>query len=283
MNIVNNISIRLLWIQILFIWLTSIASASQGDAWSSPEYGTGTIVPVVSADCSGNLAIPRPLQGDANSSLCQDGSATTIYAFLGDCLSSTQGENLECLYVKKSGQTTSYLADGSVESDPSVQLYDDGYYQKGLDVNYTRDDVNDTVVDNITGLMWQDNPEVNVTTSQWLDDMTYAECQNDEEVCSDTSSIITATSYCDALILDGYDDWRLPSLYELTSILWYSSAGDAIDTSYFKNHASDKYWSSTSYKRDETSAWYVNFNTGHIDNMFKNSAYYVRCVREEKK
>jgi len=55
--------------------------------------------------------------------------------------------------LKKTGQTTSYTA------------YDDGYYQTGVTPSYTRDDTNDIVTDNLTGLMWQDDTLV---TKPWL-------------------------------------------------------------------------------------------------------------------
>ncbi len=62
---------------------------------------------------------------------------------------------------KKTGQTKSYDTDGNEVTDGSIK--DDGFYQKGVDPSYTRDDVKEIVIDHITGLQWQDDAEANST------------------------------------------------------------------------------------------------------------------------
>jgi len=49
--------------------------------------------------------------------------------------------------LKKTGQTKSYDKDGNEVTDGSLK--DDGYYQKGVDPSYTRDDVKEIVIDHI--------------------------------------------------------------------------------------------------------------------------------------
>jgi hypothetical protein len=58
--------------------------------------------------------------------------------------------------VKKTGQVKSY------------EKYDDGYYQKGADPSYTRDNEKEIVTDNLTGLMWQDNKDMELVKKPWL-------------------------------------------------------------------------------------------------------------------
>ena len=145
--------------------------------------------------------------------------------------------------IKKTGQTTS-IAD-----------YDDGYYQKGVSPRYTR--ASDIVTDELTDLMWQDDESAKTTYK------TYAE----------------AITYCSSLSFGGYTDWRLPSSTELESIIDYGSSDPSIDTNYFQNTYSNRYWSSTSYEGSSDVAWVVNFNYGSVGGNLKSSSYYVRCVR----
>ncbi|WP_372746937.1 DUF1566 domain-containing protein [Lutibacter sp.] len=111
---------------------------------------------------------------------------------------------------------------------------------------------NNTVTDNATGLMWAKN-DATVHLS-W------------EE----------ALKYADTCTLGGYDDWRVPNVKELQSIVDYSGVFPAIDTSYFNitsfNHSDGVldypfYWTSTSaiFGQDNpayTNAWYVAFGYG---------------------
>ena len=91
--------------------------------------------------------------------------------------------------VLQTGQTKSYNADGDVVPYGSVK--DDGYYRAGKVRSYNR--IGDLVVDNVTGLQWQDNIES--VMKPW------------EESGGDT-----AANYCTTLSLDGHTDWRLPGI-----------------------------------------------------------------------
>ena len=150
----------------------------------------------------------------------------------------------EPLPIKKTGQTTSYLAD------------DDGDYQTGISPHYTRDDSTEIVEDYITNLMWQDNIKVRTVKKEWQ----YAE------------------TYCSNLILGGYDDWYLPSRKELVSIVDYGSYDPSLG-SIFKNFTSRYYWSSTKNARYSSSIWGVYFYDGRSHGYDKAGALYVRCVR----
>jgi hypothetical protein len=43
--------------------------------------------------------------------------------------------------------------------------------------------------------------------------------------------------------------------------------------------ASDKYWSSSTYRNNPNNAWNVNFNNGNVNANNKNNGYKVRAVR----
>jgi len=117
-----------------------------------------------------------------------------------------------------------------------------------------------TVTNTDTGLMWQKDTAPG--TYNWQD----------------------ALSYCEKLILAEYDDWRLPNVNELQSLVDYSRYNPSINTNFFPDTVSSTdipspaYWSSTTYVYDNEDVWKVYFNTGGLNHGYK-SGYYVRAVR----
>lgn len=117
------------------------------------------------------------------------------------------------------------------------------------------DNVNGTVSDNVTGLMWQREDDNNTYTWQG------------------------AIDYCAGLSLAGHSDWRLPNRHELQSIVDYGTRSPAINGTLFPGTASSSYWSSSSYANDASSAWHVGFSNGNVSNGSKTNYNYARCVR----
>lgn len=109
------------------------------------------------------------------------------------------------------------------------------------------------VTDTTTGLQWQDNETVN---KKW-----------DE-----------AIDYCEALNLDGYDDWRLPNIKELTSLVDDNNVNPSI-SSVFEHTISGYYWSSTTYSGGSDVAWGILFDSGAQSTYGKRGGPYVRCAR----
>jgi len=87
-----------------------------------------------------------------------------------------------------------------------------------------------------------------------------------------------AVSYCTGLVLEGRNDWRLPNIQELQSILNYETSDPAANTNVFQTY-SQYYWSLTPSTGGETEAWAVMFAGGRVDYRLKTEPYYVRCVR----
>ncbi|MFC1856590.1 DUF1566 domain-containing protein [Thermodesulfobacteriota bacterium] len=114
-----------------------------------------------------------------------------------------------------------------------------------------------TVTDTTTGLMWQQVTET--YTMNW---------QN-------------ALSYCEALDLGGYTDWRLPNIKELASLADLNRYGPAIDTDYFPDtfEVTEHYWSSTTFAYTTDGAWLGYFGDGDDNNQVKSGSYYVCAVR----
>jgi hypothetical protein len=128
------------------------------------------------------------------------------------------------------------------------------------------DTVVDTYVDNATGLQWQ-----KCTAGQSGGD------------CSTGSASKyawqQAVDYCDRLVLSGHDDWRLPSIHEITSIIDYSKYNPAIDTTAFPSAPSIDFWSSSTNAYDASYAWGVHFINGGVTFGKKDASCAARCVR----
>jgi len=112
----------------------------------------------------------------------------------------------------------------------------------------------DIVTDTTTGLQWQDNE---VVARNWSG----------------------AIDYCETLSFDGHDDWRLPNIKELTSLVDDSKINPAIKHGVFQYADVGDDWSSTTNMDSNNSAWYVPFDRGYQRIGNKSDGYYVRCVR----
>jgi hypothetical protein len=122
----------------------------------------------------------------------------------------------------------------------------------------------DMVADGVTGLVWQVK-----TTSDALDWK-------------------AALAYCEALKQGGQEDWRLPDVLELFTIIdERKSEPPAINEHVFQGfQAASGLWTSTSGRRDGNSAYAVYFNEqnatvgrGGSGLLVKTAKAVVLCVR----
>jgi hypothetical protein len=114
------------------------------------------------------------------------------------------------------------------------------------------DNKDDTITDTDTGLIWQIEPPEKAMT--WKE----------------------AIDYCENLRLDGYTNWRLPTITELKSLVDYSRYNPATK---MPNTSSSFYWSSTTGASNTPIAWGVDFYNGFDGYSNKSNSYYVRAVR----
>jgi len=154
------------------------------------------------------------------------------------------------------GQSTCYDAAGTVVN--CVGTGQDGAYTINS-MNFTNNG-NGTVVDNVTGLMWQ---------------------QQDDK----TARVLTdLQAYCENLDLGGYSDWRLPASKELIDLVDYSRYNPAIDGIIFPNtqyYPSPPYLSSTlriSYTGGDA-VWGVYAGEGQDSPFTTTVEGLARCVR----
>ena len=164
--------------------------------------------------------------------------------------------------IVDTGQTSYYGSTTTISTPSSTAAFygQDASYQ-GLQPSYT-DNNNGTVTDRNTGLTWMKS-----VTSQ---EMTWEQ----------------AVAYADSAVIGGYDDWRLPSIKELYSLIQFtgntaqtaSASTPYINTQYFTFAYGDtssgermidaQEWSSTRYvsttMNGDPTAFGVNFADGRI-------------------
>lgn len=122
-------------------------------------------------------------------------------------------------------------------------------------------DNGDCVTDNLTGLVWVKSPLATLRT--WAN----------------------ALSYADSLILGGHDDWRLPNINELESLVNAQEPDQAawLITQEFTNVQPNYYWSSTTLTWDSSTAWYVHMLDGRTSfsttSPIKTDSWYTWPVR----
>lgn len=100
-----------------------------------------------------------------------------------------------------------------------------------------------------------------------------------DSITSDRVNHTRATEAASSLRYMGADDWRLPTIHELLSIVDYGRHEPAIDTAAFRCH-SRTYWSSSPFAGDSVGAWIVDFRLGDTVVYGRGSDdSFVRAVR----
>ncbi len=116
------------------------------------------------------------------------------------------------------------------------------------------------VKDDVNKLLWEDTMHVELTK------VNYTQAKN----------------YCEELKIEEIDNWRLPTLQDLLTIIDYKRYKPAI-LKEFNHFVTDTlYWSSTPYARSADEYWGVSFKDGSTSNASMNYDRYVRCVSDIK-
>lgn len=91
----------------------------------------------------------------------------------------------------------------------------------------------------------------------------------------------TANDRAQQLSYAGYDDWRLPTIDELESIVASGCVRPSIDLDVFPKTEERSYWTATPYEFNDDYVWKVNFLNGRSGTDLKTSPSYVtRPVRQ---
>jgi hypothetical protein len=202
--------------------------------------------------------------------------------------------------IVDSGQTVCYNATAEIAPPtPGTDFYGQDAQHKGNQPAYTKSADGLTVTDGVTGLVWQQSPDTNGDgVINVADKMTYEQA-------------LAYPATLNAKKFGGFDDWRLPTIKELYSLILFvgtdpnPQAPDAsgqipfLDTGYFAFAYGDtvageriidsQYASSTKYvsttMNGEETLFGVNFADGRIKgyglHMPNGSTkkFVVQCVR----
>jgi len=172
--------------------------------------------------------------------------------------------------VPKTGQTNSYAN------------YDDGWYStnKGAawpnprfsPVGASGEETNQ-IRDNLTGLIWARNADLAGWTMDWQGALDY----------------ITYTINVSEPFYGGTNDWRLPNLRELFSLIHFGTNSPALcDTegtaqwtegNPFTDVQSSEYWTSSAYSYDLNNRWSVRLSDGEVSRTSILGGCYVWPVR----
>ncbi len=108
-----------------------------------------------------------------------------------------------------------------------------------------------TVTDRLTGLMWLQDADCPDGQIGWQAALDW--------VASLNSSAIACANYAAMT----YDDWRLPNIRELASLVDFGETDPALPAGHpFVSAQSVFYWSSTTHVSTPANAWSVNLATG---------------------
>jgi hypothetical protein len=227
-----------------------------------PDRGAVTIVPTTTnqAIAEGYHDGSGYVVGDTDLVSGNIKCGVTIFGVTGTILP-------EC--VAQTGQTTSYATgdDGEYQKGCTPVVapssgYSFGWYHRGSFTCYDgtaqfTDNGDETVTDNLTGLMWAENANLDGAKT-WTD----------------------ALTYCNDLSLGGYDDWRLPNLNELRSLFDPTLSAPYLPAGHPFDGVQSEYWSSTTGRAGWTTyAWYVWLANGYVGLATKTSTNYVWPVR----
>jgi len=187
---------------------------------------------------------------------------------------------------------------GGVYASTLADTSPDNSKSRFTSVSASDSKINSCVQDRVTGLMWEvktadgglrdwnkrytnfDNAaeEQFWTGSAWIN-------PTQAQVDAPSNSVGFKNSV-NAQGLCGFNDWRLPTLEELQSILDTSRATKpsrtpilTIDANWFPNTQVAAYWSATPGTDNSTSAWYVYFGKGGTFKTIRPYNYFVRLVR----
>ena len=167
--------------------------------------------------------------------------------------------------VPKTGQTGCWDAFGM--SIPCAGTGQDGEYQAGVPVIPPRftDNVNNTVTDNLTGLIWLKNPDC-LGSGSWTTALSIANTLSDGP--------------CGLSDLSSPGDWRLPNIRELLSLLDYGQHVPALPPGHpFSIVQGVNNWSSSTMHTNGSFAWAVGIGDGHVVNFLKTNEGYIWPVR----
>ena len=184
------------------------------------------------------------------------------------------------------GQTTSFPPTLKTTNAP---VRDDGVVRAGGALRY-QNNGDGTITDLNTGLMWEQKIR-DIVTARGNHDVTLTFAWD--------SAAPTIWDWLEQVNteggtgLAGHNDWRIPNVKELQSIVDYGTFSPAVDVAFNNNPGMratcsvaecsltgvGNYWTSTTLELNPAFGWGVGFNAGGVFNDSKSNILFVRAVR----
>lgn len=163
--------------------------------------------------------------------------------------------------------TSSAMAEGGCKDNIEVSNPDSQYFNRG----------DGTIIDSANGLMW-----TTCSIGQSYNNDTVS-CEGVSTQFSSWDEALQAADYHSSFA--SYDDWKLPNIKELNSLVERSCYTPAINSNAFPDTESVAYWSNTPDSKEIMSkvgfeGLIVNFNTGLMFTADNSTAPLIRMVRD---
>ncbi len=130
-----------------------------------------------------------------------------------------------------------------------------------------------TVIDRSTGLMWQRSVHLD-RGLVWQDALLYG----DEIILAADGTWTLDPTEAEAHGGVLHDDWRLPDVRELGSLIDFGRSNPAVDPAFAINP--EAFWTSTTFDARRDEGWCINLFDGKTEPIFKGAGLRVLVVRD---
>ncbi|HEY7773753.1 MAG TPA: DUF1566 domain-containing protein [Marinagarivorans sp.] len=147
------------------------------------------------------------------------------------------------------------------------------------------------VQDHHTGLLWEvksgleDHPQyASLRYSWYVPDASRnggnAGLENSDDCNGIACNTLAYIEYLNSENYCGHNNWRLPTVNELMTLVVTDNIDLAMDSNYFPNAKNDQYWSNQSYAPIRERAWYLYFSDGSTGSTIKEAPNFLRLVAD---
>ncbi|HPS30703.1 MAG TPA: DUF1566 domain-containing protein [bacterium] len=207
---------------------------------------------------------------------CENGAVQTIVCSTDSTMIQKQicdgGENWRdsgsCFspFILCTGETNCYSNQGRITCPSEGEDFD------GQDAQYAQYAITGHCVDKSYTITGTDPEEIVIdlnTDLQWQRKIPAAKYEWDD-----------AIDYCESLIYGGYDDWRLPAVEELRTVVNYGKPVVFIDEFFFPDVPADYFWTSEpNISKTKNYSWRVSFVSGAVISEYYSYDAATMCVR----
>jgi len=200
-------------------------------------------------------------------------SAFTLFSLMFASLSYAQEvDNLDSIEgISAAEEEQSIASEKAAEVKPQQRCYEQAKNRFQAQ-NFSVCGSGDTIYDNQTGLMWS-----RCTLGKHWNAQTQS-CEGDASTHNWKESL-REVSKLNASAYLSQQDWRLPNVKEMGSLVDLSCVSPAIDATAFPDTDNSEFWTSTVFEQYPGRAWYYNFEFGNDYPANKHYDKQMRLVR----